>query len=138
PGLSGSKGGGSLANQSKTIKWHMKKTNPHCPVSGCKTAKPHANDPVVKGLILEFAPPEKMTMWALAAIVELRESVCRDLKDKKVFAFMTRLRQPEELYIRVLYALFIATEKELHHILSGEMPNGFFGLYPQVNDLVFE
>ena len=38
-----------------------KKVNPHCPVPGCRTDKPHAGDPIVKGMIVEYAPPEKMT-----------------------------------------------------------------------------
>src|SRR5216683_2951661 len=100
------------------------RVNPHCPVPGCKTDKPHADDPIMEGLIHEFAPPDKLTFWVLHAMAELRDSICRDLADKKIFAWHTRLRQPEELYIRTLYALFIAGEKELQHILSGAMPNG--------------
>lgn len=115
-----------------------KKLNPHCPVSGCRTTKPHADDPMVKGLILAFAPPEQMTLWVRTAMAELSESICRDLMAKKVFAWHSRLRQPEELYIRTLYTLFIASEAELHHILSGDMPNGLSRLYEGVNRLVFE
>ena len=115
-----------------------KKANPHCPVNGCKTTKPHADDPIVKGLILTFAPPEQMTLWVRTAMAELSESICRDLMAKKAFAWHSRLRQPEELYIRTLYALFIATEKELHHILSGDMPNGLSRLYEEVNKVVFQ
>ena len=115
-----------------------RKINPHCPVSGCRTAKPHAEDPIVKGLILTFAPPQQMTLWARAAMAELSESICRDLMAKKVFAWHSRLRQPEELYIRTLYVLFIATEKELPHILSRDMPNGLSRLYEQVNKVVFQ
>jgi hypothetical protein len=114
------------------------KINPHCPVPGCKTEKPHASDPIVEGLIYEFAPSEKLTFWVLGGMAELRESICRDLADRRIFAWHTRLRQPEELYIRTLYALFIAGEKELHHILSGDPPNGLSGLYSKVNALVFE
>jgi len=109
----------------------------HCPVSGCQTTKPHADDPIVKGLILAFALPEKMTLWARTAMAELSESICRDLMAKKVFAWHSRLRQPEELYIRTLYALFIATEKELHHILSGDTPNGLSRLYEELTRLFF-
>jgi hypothetical protein len=117
----------------------MKKTtNPYCPVNGCRTKAPHADDDVVKGLIATFAPPEKMTLWAQTAMAELTESICRDLEAKKVFAWLSRLRQPEELYIRILYALFIATEEELHDILSGDMPNGISTMYQKVNELVFE
>lgn len=115
-----------------------KKINPHCPFSGCKTTRPHADDPIVQGLIHEFAPPEKMTMWTLAAMAEISKSICRDLTENRFFAWYTRLRQPEGMYIRTLYALFIATERELHHILSGEMPNGLSGLYAEVNKVIFE
>ena len=66
-------------------------------------------------------------------MAELRDSICRDLVENKVLAWYTRLRQPEEIYVTVLYALFIADEKELHHIISGETPNGFSRLYPKVN-----
>jgi hypothetical protein len=114
------------------------KINPQCPVRGCRTNKPHADDRVVKGLIYEFAPPDKLTFWVLHAMAELRDSICRDLADGKLFAWHARLRQPEELYIRTLYALFISGEKELHHILSGDMPNGLSGLYSKVNEVVFE
>lgn len=116
----------------------MPKINPYCPVSGCKTDKPHADDPIVAGLIAEFAPPENMTAWVLAGMAELRNSIVRDMTDGQVFAWFTRLRQPEELYIRTLYALFIADEKELHHILSGDMPNSLSGMYEKVNELIFE
>ena len=60
----------------------------------------------------EFGPPDKITAWTLTAMAELRESICRDLVNKKVFAFHTRVRQPEELYIRTLYALFVASREE--------------------------
>jgi len=113
-----------------------KKKNPNCPVPGCRTQAPHADDLAVKALILEFGPPERMTRWALAAMAELRDSICRDLAEKKVLAWYTRLRQPEELYVTVLYALFIAEEKELHHILSGETPNGLSRLYAKVNGVI--
>jgi hypothetical protein len=71
-------------------------------------------------------------------MAELRNSIDRDLKEGQMLAFLTRLRQPEELYIRTLYALFIPTEKELHHVLSGEMPNSLVGMYNKVNNIVFE
>jgi len=84
-----------------------------------------------------FAPPDKMAQWSLVAMAELSQSISRDLADKKVFAFHTRIRQPEELYIRTLYALFVASDSELPHILSGAMPNGFSSLYREVNRVVF-
>jgi len=111
--------------------------NPNCPVKGSRTTTPHANDPIVQGLIRTFAPPDQMTLYALAAMAELSESICRDFMEKKLFAWHTRLRQPEELYTRVLYALFVASEKELHHLLSGDRPNGFAKQYERVNELVF-
>lgn len=114
------------------------KSNPHCPVAGCQTKKPHVDDPIVKALMMEFSPPEKMTAWVLAAMAELRESICRDLEAKKVFAWHSRLRQPEELYIRTLYALFVASEKELPHVISGDTPNGLSRLYSEVNRVVFD
>jgi hypothetical protein len=101
------------------VKKRKQKLNPHCPVPGCKTDKPHAADAIVSALIHEFAPPEKMTSWVLSGIAELRNSIDKDLKAGQMFAFLTRLRQPEELYIRTMYALFIASEKELHHIFVG-------------------
>ena len=115
-----------------------KKNNPYCPVAGCKTSKSHIDDPIVKGLIRAFAPPDKMTLCARVAMAELSESICTDFVENKLFAYVTRLRQPEELYIRTLYALFIATEAELPHILSGASPNGFSHLYSAVNRVVFE
>jgi len=116
----------------------MAKINPHCSVSGCRTDKPHSDDPIVAGLIEQFADPVNMTFWVLAGMAELRDSIVRDMKDGQVFAWFTRLRQPEELYVRTLYSLFVADEKELHHILSGDMPNGLSGMYGKVNDVVFE
>jgi hypothetical protein len=114
-----------------------KKKNPHCPVPGCQTRKPHADDRIVKALIETFGTPEKMTHWTLAAMVDLRDSIIRDIQDKKIFAWFTRLRQVEELYIRTLYNLFVANEKQLHHSLSGEMPNSYALFYEDVNRVVF-
>jgi hypothetical protein len=91
-----------------------------------------------EGIIAEFGPPEKLAGWVLSAMAELRESIMKDLMEGRMFAWQTRLRQPEELYIRTLYLLFIATEDEKHHILSGETPNGLSGLYERVNKTIFE
>jgi hypothetical protein len=44
----------------------------------------------------------------------------------------------EEIYVRTLYTLFIATKEELPHIVSGDTPNGMMGYYKPVNKLVFE
>ena len=117
---------------------NKKKINSNCPVPGCRASKPHADDPIVKALILQFADPEKMTLWTSAAMAELTESICRDREENKIFAWYSRLRLPEELYIRTLYALFVATEMELHHVLSGAPPNGLTDLYAKVNKVVFD
>ncbi len=61
-----------------------------------------------------------------------------DLAAGRNFALLTRSRQPEELYIRALYALFIASPEELAHIMSDETPNSFSLMYRAVNGLVFE
>jgi len=114
------------------------KRNPFCPVPGCRTIAAHLEDPIVTGLMRAFAPPDKMAQWSLVAMAELSQSISRDLADKKVFAFHTRIRQPEELYIRTLYALFVASDRELPHISSGAMPNGLSSLYREVNRVVFE
>ena len=71
-------------------------------------------------------------------MAELAQSIGRDLEGKKVFAVHTRIRQPEELYIRTLYALFVATDEEIPHILSGATSNGLARLYSEVNRVVFE
>lgn len=107
-------------------------------MSGCPTPAPHLDDPTVKALMVAFAPPADMTLWMLSAMAELAQSICRDLEGKKVFAFHTRIRQPEELYIRTLYTLFVATDEEIPHILSGATPNGLVRLYREVNRVVFE
>jgi hypothetical protein len=117
--------------------YRKKKVNPNCPVGGCKAALPHARDPIVEGMIRALASPVDMSLWALRAMAELSESICRDRAENRAFAWYTRLHQPEELYHTTLYALFIASDLELHHLLSGEMPNGFSRLYAGVNEVIY-
>lgn len=93
---------------------------------------------MVKALIAEFVPPERMTYRAFTAMGELSASMNRDFEEGRLFAFLSRMRQVEELYIRTLYTLFVATEPELPHISSGDWPNGLSGYYAKVNELVFE
>jgi hypothetical protein len=112
------------------------KTNPHCPVPGCRTKKAHMDDPIMPGIARAFASPTDMTQWTCAAIAELAQSIASDLENGRTLAFLSRVRQPEELYFRTLYALFVATDKELPHILSGELPNGFSQIYEKVNKVV--
>jgi hypothetical protein len=76
--------------------------------------------------------------WTKRCIVELIQSVIDDLNKGRMFAYLTRWRDPEELYTRVLYALFVAPADHLPHILSGEMPNGFAAMWRKVNEVVFE
>jgi hypothetical protein len=112
--------------------------NPFCPVLGCKTKKPHTDDPIVAAMMHEFSQPERLTYWSLAAMVDLRNSIIADMEANRVFGWQTRLRQVEEIYIRALYALFVATDDELPHIFSGAPPNSVTELYRKVNPLVFE
>jgi len=89
-------------------------------------------------MLAEFGKPERLTLWTRTAMAELSHSISRDLQEKKIFAWLSRLRQPEEIYVRTLYTLFIASQEELPHIVSGATPNGMMGYYRQVNKLVFE
>ncbi len=112
--------------------------NPHCPVPGCKAKAPHLDDPIVAGLVHNFSDPAKVALWTLASIAELGNSMAVDLAAGRNFALITRSRQQEELYIRALYALFIASPEELAHIMSDYTPNSFSLMYRAVNRLVFE
>ena len=114
------------------------KSNTHCPIPGCKTVTPHAEHPLVKDLILEFSCPERMTHWALTVMIELTEPMGDDLRNKRVFEWHLRMRQPKELYVRTLYATLIADERERHHILSGALPNSLTFFYPDVNKIILE
>jgi hypothetical protein len=88
-----------------------KKTlNPHCPISGCQTKQPHVADPLVKALADRFAAPDKCLSWVLAGMTELRDSVTDDVLKHRLFSWYSRMRQPEELYFRTLYILFLATD----------------------------
>jgi hypothetical protein len=120
------------------MKNNRKRPNPHCPVPGCKSETPHVADPLVKELVDRLAGPDRMTRWVQAAMAELRDSICRDLAENRLFAWYSRLRLPEELYVRTLYVLFIATDDEVPHILSVAMPNSFSALYARVNQTIFE
>lgn len=60
-----------------------------------------------------------------------------DLESDRRFALLTRSRQQEELYIRALYALFIATPDEMIHIMSDATPNSFSAMYKRVNQSIF-
>ena len=76
--------------------------------------------------------------WTKRCIVELIQSVINDLEKGRIFAYLTRWRDPEELYTRVLYGLLVAPADHLPHILSGARPNGFAAMWKKVNEIVFE
>jgi hypothetical protein len=115
-----------------------KKVNPHCPVPRCKAKAPHMDDPTVQGLFAEFSDPERTALWTMTAIGEVLNSMAADLAAGRNFALILRLRQVEELYVRALYAMFVADEGELAHILSDEFPNSFSEMYREVNKVALE
>lgn len=71
-------------------------------------------------------------------MAELRDSVTDDVQKNRLFSWYTRMRQPEELYFRTLYILFLASDEEIPHILSGDLPNSFSHIYKAVNDAMLE
>ncbi|MGH9541905.1 MAG: hypothetical protein ACRD2H_08480 [Terriglobales bacterium] len=82
--------------------------------------------------------PDKVINWTKGCIVELIQSVTDDANNRRIFAYLTRWRDPEELYTRVLYAMFAAPADHLPHIFSGERPNSFAAMWEKVNEVVFE
>ena len=115
---------------------HDQSMTPACPVPRCGAKTPHMNDPTVRAFISQS--PAEVIDWTKRCIVELIQSVIDDVNKGRIFAYLTRWRDPEELYIRVLYAMFVAPTDHLPHIFSGEMPNGFAAMWRQVNDKIFE
>jgi hypothetical protein len=113
------------------------KVNPNCPVSGCKAKAPHTSDPVVVALVHNFSDLGKVAHWTCACIAELGKSMAEDVAAGRRFALITRTRQQEELYIRALYAIFIASPDEVAHIMSDATPNSFSVMYRNVNQLIF-
>jgi hypothetical protein len=59
-----------------------------------------------------------------------------DIADGRIFGWYTRMRQVEELYFKTLYILFLASNDEATHILSGQMPNSFSVIYDKVNNAI--
>jgi hypothetical protein len=111
--------------------------NPHCPVSGCKTKQPHLSSAVTAGLHHTFSDPERCAQWTKHCIVELINSVIADVNGTRFFAYLTRWRQPDEMYYRALYLLFVADKDAIPHVVSGEMPNSFSVMQKAVNQTVF-
>jgi len=60
-----------------------------------------------------------------------------DLAAGRRLALITRTRQQEELYIRALYAMFLADADEVAHIMSDATPNSFSEMYRKVNETIF-
>lgn len=117
----------------------QRQVNPHCPVPGCNSKAPHTADPNVQALLSQ--PPATIVDWTKRCIVELIQSVIADVNAPgvgRMFAYLTRWRDPEELYHRVLYALLIAPEGHLPHIFSGALPNGFSAMWRKVDEVIYE
>ena len=115
----------------------QQKINPHCSVSGCKTKAPHLSDPVVAALVHNFSDLANVAGWTCASIAELGKSIADDVAAGRHFAMITRTRQLEELYIRALYAMFVADPGEVAHIMSDATPNSFSVMYRKVNQTIF-
>ncbi len=115
-----------------------KKKNAHCPVPGCRTKQPHLSSSTTAGLHHQFSNPEKLAEWVKHCIAELINSVVCDVNKGRFFAYLTRWRQPEELYHRALYILFVADEAAIPHIVSGDLPNSFSAMWKAVNQTVFD
>jgi hypothetical protein len=113
------------------------KSKQHCPVPGCKVNQPHQNDSALRKLIADFESPDKLLLLVGSAIAEIRDSVVQDIQESRLYAWYSRQRQPDELYVRALYLLFCAPDDHVPHILSGCVPNSFSPLYKEVNRVIF-
>lgn len=111
--------------------------NPHCPVPGCRTKAPHTSDTTVSNFIKIFEDPRRLTALARTGMSQLLLSMQQDWAGKREFAWFCRIRQTEELYFKTLYAVFFASEKELHHMISGELPNSLIPYYTKVNNELY-
>ncbi len=114
------------------------KKNTHCPVAGCRATKPHLSSATTAGIHHAFSNPEQLALWIKSCLVELAQSVIDDVNKGRYFAYLTRWRQPEEMYHRALYMLFVADKSELPHIASGELPNSFSQMWKEVNRVVYD
>ena len=113
------------------------KVNSNCSVLRCRAKTPHLNDPVVAALVHNFSDLARVAEWTCASIAELGKSMADDVAAGRYFALITRTRQQEELYIRALYAMFIADLGEVAHIMSDATPNSFSEMYRKVNQTIF-
>src|SRR5262249_10777631 len=116
----------------------MAKRNPHCPVAGCRAKTLHVSSPTIAGIQQTFSKPETVAEWVKNSIFEFVHSVESDTGSNRYFAYLTRWRQPEELYHRASYVVFIAEKAEIPHIVSGELPNSFSAMWKKVNRAVYD
>jgi hypothetical protein len=121
-----------------TVKTKRTTKNPHCPVLGCRATKPHLSSPTTAGIHHAFSDPEQLAGWVKSCIVELVQSTIDDVNKGRFFAYLTRWRQPEEMYHRALYMLFVADQAAIPHIVSGELPNSFSAMWKEVNRVVYD
>jgi hypothetical protein len=66
--------------------------------------------------------PADVIDWTKRCTVELIQSVIGEVNKGRIFAYLTRWRDPEELYTRVLYAMFVAPADHLPHIFAHYCP----------------
>jgi hypothetical protein len=111
--------------------------NPHCPVPGCRTKAPHASDSTVSNFVKILGDPIRLTLFARTGMSQLLISMQQDWAGKREFAWFCRIRQTEELLYKTLYALFFASKKEAHHMMSGELPNSLIPYYTKVNEELY-
>jgi hypothetical protein len=114
------------------------KQSPHCSVPGCRAKRPHIDGPVGQALNSTFSDPAKLAARVKTALGELINSMKQDLDADRTVAYMSRLRQTEELYHRALYVLLIASPEEVQHVLSGDTPNSYMAIYRRVNKEILD
>lgn len=114
-----------------------RKINPHCPVPGCRTKRPHLDSELTRDLHHLLSDSGLLASWVKMGIVELVQSIIDDVNHRRFFAYLTRLRQAEEMYNRALYLLFVADEAEIPHVISEELPNSFLAIWKAVNERVY-
>jgi hypothetical protein len=107
-----------------------------CPVKRCQASQPHESDPVVWALTR--TSPQEIIVLVRDALEEIRKSLRDDASGARIFAWVTRIRHVEELYMRCVYVLLLAPDEEVPHIFSGDTPNGFDFIYQQFNKQVLD
>jgi hypothetical protein len=78
--------------------------------------------PPTAGIHHAFSNPEQLALWIKSRLSELVQTIIDDVNKGRFFAYLTRWRQPEEMYHRDLCMLFVADKSELPHIASWELP----------------